>query len=170
VTVTCQTCGKAFDVQPSRLKWGRGKSCSPACQHAAVRSKLSRKVTKTCMGCGIEYQRPPSHADHGRGKGTYCSRVCRDRYRVGNLHPQYIGVRPDPARGPNWQAQRRRAKARDQGTCQHCGAVGTDVHHIRPFRLFNDYRVANRMDNLITLCAPCHRRADAAFQAAEAAA
>jgi 5-methylcytosine-specific restriction endonuclease McrA len=62
-------------------------------------------------------------------------------------------------------AQKRKARARDDRTCQHCGAPGSDVHHIRPFRFFTDYREANELTNLITLCKPCHRRADAAIQA-----
>ncbi len=44
-----------------------------------------------------------------------------------------------------------------------------DVHHLTPFRAFgylpgtNDqYRVANRLENLITLCSACHRRVERA--------
>jgi DEAD/DEAH box helicase domain-containing protein len=45
------------------------------------------------------------------------------------------------------------------------------MHHIRPFREFgyvpgqNDhYRQANRLENLVTLCPSCHRRAEAGQQ------
>ncbi len=74
--------------------------------------------------------------------------------------------------GPNWARQRARALARDGHRCQRCGAKATPdrplhVHHIRPFRTFgyipgvNDaYKEANRLDNLITLCARCHRLAE----------
>ncbi|RME43150.1 MAG: DUF1998 domain-containing protein, partial [Chloroflexi bacterium] len=50
-----------------------------------------------------------------------------------------------------------------------------DIHHISPFRDFGyvpgeneRYRVANQLDNLITLCRVCHRRAENAqrFQGA----
>jgi DEAD/DEAH box helicase domain-containing protein len=44
-----------------------------------------------------------------------------------------------------------------------------DVHHLTPFRSFGyvpglneNYRLANDLDNLITLCRACHRRAEAA--------
>jgi DEAD/DEAH box helicase domain-containing protein len=75
-------------------------------------------------------------------------------------------------RGPNWARQRERARARDGYRCRHCGAGERpgrqhDVHHLRPFRSFgwvagqNDgYRAANELDNLITLCVSCHRRAE----------
>ncbi len=88
---------------------------------------------------------------------------------------QDAGVLPSPADyGPNWPAQRDRARARDGYSCRHCGASerdgrAHDVHHITPFRAFgyvrgvNDfYKLANRLDNLITLCPACHRRVERA--------
>jgi len=75
-------------------------------------------------------------------------------------------------RGPSWPAQRDRARARDGYRCQWCGAeerpgLQHHVHHIVPFREagwipgVNDNHVwANRLDNLITLCPSCHRRAE----------
>jgi len=165
IDATCQTCGKTFQVVASRFKFGRGRSCSPACQHIAVARQQSQAITLTCLGCGKTYERAPSHAAGTSGKGKFCSRACRDINRVGDLHPQYLGG-PTANRGPNWQAQRRAALQRDGRTCQHCGATSQSVHHIRPFRFFIDYVEANDLVNLIALCDPCHRKADAAIQAA----
>ncbi len=76
--------------------------------------------------------------------------------------------------GPNWAAQRDAARARDGYACRHCGAAERqgrqhDVHHLTPFRVFgyvpgvNDlYLLANRLENLITLCPACHRRVEQA--------
>lgn len=78
--------------------------------------------------------------------------------------------------GPNWQEQRRKTLERDGQRCRTCGATarpgaGLHVHHIRPFRDYgyipgkNDaYKVANQLENLVTLCASCHRRAEAGQQ------
>ena len=67
--------------------------------------------------------------------------------------------------GPNWQTQRKRARARDGFRCQICGAVENgrehDVHHIIPLRRFSSYQRANQLSNLATLCRTCHRRAEA---------
>jgi DEAD/DEAH box helicase domain-containing protein len=75
-------------------------------------------------------------------------------------------------RGPNWEEQRARARARDGYRCRHCGAPerpnrAHDVHHVEPFRTFgyvrggNDrYLEANRLENLVTLCRSCHRRVE----------
>ncbi len=68
--------------------------------------------------------------------------------------------------GPNWLQQRKRARKRDNYTCQNptCGITEEEygqelsVHHKAPFVYFNDYLEANKLDNLISLCEPCHRK------------
>ncbi len=86
---------------------------------------------------------------------------------------QEMGVLSAPVDyGPNWSVQRNAARARDGCVCRNCGATERenrqhDVHHITPFRAFgykpgvNDfYELANRLENLITLCSTCHRRVE----------
>jgi len=80
--------------------------------------------------------------------------------------------------GPNWSQQRQLALARDEHRCRSCGATGDTVlhvHHIRPFREYGyipgeneNYRQANAIGNLITLCPGCHRRAESGQQARSA--
>ncbi|MEJ2757156.1 MAG: DUF1998 domain-containing protein [Anaerolineales bacterium] len=72
----------------------------------------------------------------------------------------------DPNRyGPNWPQQRDAARQRDNYTCQNCGlredGRSHDVHHKIPFKAFDNFMEANRLENLITLCPTCHRRAEA---------
>lgn len=70
-------------------------------------------------------------------------------------------------RGRDWHRARARALKRDGYACQHCGKAGAglQVHHVRPFNLFEDWREANKLANLLTLCPPCHTRADNRFWA-----
>jgi DEAD/DEAH box helicase domain-containing protein len=88
---------------------------------------------------------------------------------------QRAGVlKPKIDYGPNWPAQRDAARARDNYRCRRCSAPERDgrrhdVHHLTPFRAFgyvpgaNDlYKLANRLDNLISLCPSCHRQAERA--------
>lgn len=67
--------------------------------------------------------------------------------------------------GPTWPRQRERARERDGFRCQVCGLAETnrahDVHHKTPFRSFASAQAANQLENLITLCPACHRRAEA---------
>jgi DEAD/DEAH box helicase domain-containing protein len=76
--------------------------------------------------------------------------------------------------GPEWPGVRDAARRRDGHRCRQCNAPeregrAHDVHHLRPFREFgyiagenrND-RLANVLDNLITLCPACHQRAESA--------
>ena len=71
--------------------------------------------------------------------------------------------------GANWQAQRKKALERDDYRCRTCGseAEPLHVHHVRPFREYGyvpgrnrNYLQANRLENLVTLCPSCHRRAE----------
>jgi len=92
---------------------------------------------------------------------------------VGRLRLSGLWVSERLDYGPNWAAQRDRARARDGYRCRRCGAPERpgrqhDVHHLRPFREFGyvpgeneAYLRANRLENLITLCPACHRQAEA---------
>jgi DEAD/DEAH box helicase domain-containing protein len=66
--------------------------------------------------------------------------------------------------GPNWLLQKKLARMRDHFTCQVCGIMETDqahhVHHRVPYKLYTNYEQANQLDNLITICPTCHRRAE----------
>jgi len=66
--------------------------------------------------------------------------------------------------GPQWSAIRQLVRERDQFTCQMCGALEVDrahhVHHKIPLRSFTSLELANSLDNLITLCPNCHRKAE----------
>ncbi len=70
--------------------------------------------------------------------------------------------------GPDWDAIRNRVRARDRFRCQGCGApeIGQPhhVHHKIPFRAFPSREQANQLDNLVTLCPACHRRAELAVR------
>ena len=170
VMLICPHCQTSFMRHASRLQHGRGKYCSTACQYAATKARpKTNQVSLICVHCQQPFVKYHSHIAQQKGGGKYCSRLCRDLHRAGTNHPQYLTGEGQEKRGPNWQAQRRKALRRDQRICQHCDADGTDVHHIVPFRLFGleRYIEANRLTNLITLCEACHRKADADIQRAE---
>ena len=84
--------------------------------------------------------------------------------------------------GPEWPARRNAARRRDGFRCRACGAPELpgrqhDVHHIIPFRAYvanpalrqnlppaEAWVLANGMENLVTLCSSCHRRAESSVR------
>ena len=65
--------------------------------------------------------------------------------------------RPDLNKS-RWQTMRKQARIRDGNRCRTCGATAKlSVHHIVMARDGG----RDTLDNLVTLCASCHRRADA---------
>ena len=66
--------------------------------------------------------------------------------------------------GPDWARISLAVRTRDAFRCQVCGAAEAgrehDVHHKIPFRAFASASLANRLDNLVTLCRADHRRAE----------
>ena len=66
--------------------------------------------------------------------------------------------------GPDWNRIRLAVRTRDGFRCQACGAAESgrehDVHHKIPFKAFSSVVEANQLDNLITLCSSCHRKAE----------
>lgn len=65
--------------------------------------------------------------------------------------------------GPNWEFNRNAARARDNYLCRRCGVTEEemgrqcDVHHLKRFQSFNNnYKLANALPNLISLCPDCH--------------
>lgn len=73
--------------------------------------------------------------------------------------------------GTDWPDIRDEVLQRDRHECQRCGisheehkkrddlfppGKGLHVHHITPFREFDSVDEANRLENLVALCARCH--------------
>lgn len=76
--------------------------------------------------------------------------------------------------GPDWPRLTELVRSRDGFRCQVCGKPegprAHDVHHKIPLRAFAQvgasppYLMANRLENLVTLCSDCHRRAETAVR------
>lgn len=101
-----------------------------------------------CEGCGVIFEHP-AHQDR-----KYCSVSCSKE--TGPESYSWKGG-TDSYRGANWQSRRREVLSRDNEKCTVCGREESlHVHHIRPFRKFDDYKEANNIQNLVTLCSTCH--------------
>jgi hypothetical protein len=180
-TYVCMWCGKEF------VEWTYRNRvfCSHQCmsEYAAIQPKPNLRkpqnyVTLNCEWCGKEYTIHKIFINRTHKNGTkttsrFCSMECISQYRSeimkGENNPQYIDGNSinNLDRGENWLSQRRKALKRDFHTCKICGTgynsdgIIIDVHHIIPYRLFNgDYKEANKLSNLITLCRKCHAKVE----------
>jgi hypothetical protein len=85
---------------------------------------------------------------------------------TGDENPAWEGGY-DPYYGPNWYEQREKARERDGYECRACGLTDEEhkanydceleMHHIQRAGSFDDYEKMNQLDNLLTLCTPCHQ-------------
>lgn len=175
----CPQCKERFTPE-----WAGQKYCTAACGHKArgltIRGKDHPRwrggdVAVSCEACGKKFTRCINQVE--RANHIFCSVKCRAKrqgtYQGGADHPMWKGGYA-PYYGPDWPAQRAKARERDSNICQHCGKPGNgttlDIHHKIPFRTFgyvsgenNLDETANKLTNLITLCMVCHRIADAAI-------
>lgn len=66
--------------------------------------------------------------------------------------------------GKGWKKLAESIRERDGYSCTNCGAkegeTAFSVHHIRPFKDFEDKELANERGNLTTLCPRCHHLAE----------
>ncbi len=168
-TATCKSCNSAFEYYPSDKP---GVYC-PDCVETADGllpenpSQKGERITTECRTCGAALEVRPRLLEK-RTQGCFCSRECHGEWLsenvVGPDHHQWEGGPIEYGR--SWWRIRRQALERDDYECQHCGSgrdeIGRnpDVHHRRPVRSFDRLEQAHTMDNVITLCRSCHRRAE----------
>jgi len=182
VPVECDWCGENLRVERARAEQDH-QFCGDSCmgnwesenESGENAPHYKGKVTVECAACGSDIERYPSRVEDG--KKYLCSDECKadyysDKYSGENSwHWKGGGIH---YYGPNWAEQRRKAILRDQARCQGCGIAESEnverygrmitAHHIQPFRSYrrNDggynYKKANKLENLTTLCDSCHHR------------
>jgi len=87
----------------------------------------------------------------------YLEKVSLEREKLPEERP-WLG---DEGNRAGFGDQRFKALERDDWTCQSCGkdlnGKVAEVHHRKPVKEFSNPKEANRLDNLETLCADCHK-------------
>lgn len=107
-------------------------------------SIVSRK--RRCVECSAEWMTTETIVDGSVEVGAHFEPLPADPY------------------GKGWTAARAAAIARDV-RCRGClSDEGLEVHHRKPVREFTRPEDAHYLDNLVTLCRPCHRSAENAYR------
>ncbi|MEY7847986.1 HNH endonuclease [Natrarchaeobius sp. A-rgal3] len=168
-TTTCESCGDSFSYYPSDKD---GVYCSECVEEAIGLlpenpSEKAERIIVECECCGADLEVRPAKAEK-RERGCFCTLECYGEWLsehvVGPDHHQWAGGAIEY--GQEWWRVRRQALERDGYECQHCGADADDlgrnpdVHHLEPVRSFDRPADAHTMDNVVTLCRSCHRRAE----------
>lgn len=163
-TLSCELCKKDFFSEKPKKRF-----CSPKCigGYNAIRNKgrNSTKVKINCSNCGKEFLRKPSEL---KAETNYCSYDCMGEHyaKTGRFSGENNGTWQGgdiDYYGPNWRDARRETRKRDNYKCQDCGITEEEygqelsVHHIKRFRDCVDYKEANQLNNLVSVCEPCHR-------------
>lgn len=115
-----------------------------------------------CTHCGKRFDDPRDGRERKSGK-AFCSLDCCNAHRRGENNPAWRGGHREYY-GPDWRAIRRQARRRDNNECRRCGATANgrelDVHHIKPVSSFENPNDANTLENVVTLCKPCHMKSE----------
>lgn len=178
-STACEICGAPFEYYPSEKA---GRFCPDCVEDEPWRSPpvaegpdhprwKGGKVRRACVVCGGFVERYPSGFV---SEVVLCSESCRgewlSRSFEGEGHPNWKGG-GNQEYGSGWRTVREKALERDGYRCVGCGATRTelgrnpDVHHIVPVRSFakseaHDTGAAHRLDNVVSHCISCHRKAE----------
>lgn len=175
----CEICGAPFEYYPSE-KVGRfcptcveneSWQAPPVVRGSAHPRWSGGKVRRECIVCGATVVRYPSGFV---SDVVLCSEPCRRTWLseafTGEGHPNWKGG-GNEAYGSGWNDLREKALERDSHECVVCGKTrddigrNPDVHHIVPVRWFVESEEhekvdAHSLDNVVSLCIDCHRKAD----------
>lgn len=165
ISLICQECQNSFEVIKSRkdAKYC-GRNCLGAANGRRAKEKLSKQVMVSCSYCESTFNKKPSEVK----PLNFCTIECMGIYYSQNElfsgeNSGTWGGGKISYYGSNWLAQRRAARKRDELTCQRCGIQEIEygqelsVHHIIPFSTIDDFKSANELSNLVSVCEPCHR-------------
>lgn len=175
----CANCGTTVTSNLYRMRQWNNVFCNKGCysewQSRNQIGKGRKRISVRCEWCGEELETIPCL----EGRKKFCNRECRGKWHSQNFrgarHPNWRGGTPDYY-GDNWTEQRRKALKRDNHQCQRCkryqgqDGIRLNVHHIKKFRLFGyvqgvneNYKQANQLSNLVTLCVSCHSTVEPRF-------
>lgn len=166
----CPECGRAFRRHQSVYTRYCSKEC--AGKHSYVVQHNRKYEERHCRHCGSIMGGAGL-----RRRRQFCDAACRTAYAEDVPRDDYLAIlRTENSemkivlgyRGDNWPQQRRNARHRDHYRCQRCGKHERElerqlsVHHIKPFREFGieNYKAANVLANLVSLCSPCHKHVE----------
>ena len=157
----CEYCGTEVETYSDTQK-----VCGD-CRGKAISDAKDQGFTEVCEWCGDEVHIEPWELEWK--DMFFCDMDCKASWqsenRRGEDNPRWKGGY-SRSYGKSWPEQQSEALKRDEFKCRVCGdgvdeiGKNPDVHHITPFRKFDNHVEANSLDNLICLCPTHHQKAE----------
>jgi 5-methylcytosine-specific restriction endonuclease McrA len=170
----CEYCGNVFSRSRGNKTDSENEFCSRECYHGWNKEtgalagennpQYKEPLLLECEQCSCDYEVPPVHSE-----SRFCSAECRHdwlRQRTGTDHPlhqggydYYVAIRQGLS-DVGWETLRKEHNADE---CEMCGAETSpndrdlSLHHILPVLSGG----TNEAYNFMTLCEPCHSKAEA---------
>lgn len=173
----CLYCNKDISVIKSRQE--SHKFCSYPCYLAYRKLNIydyvkekDMKNIRICVNCECEFYRIESLVYRDNNKRVYCSRKCMGEYFErkklfsGKNNGMYVNGNSYLNRGDSWASQAIKVRKRDSNCCRLCKTTKSkcfEVHHIVPYSMYSNEKLANRLINLVTLCYDCHKKIHSHF-------
>lgn len=161
VIKSCVMCNEDFEVK--FYQRNAIFTCSKECSNRKLTvSKLRGKYLQCDMCDKLVYKMPKKVK-----RNNFCSYKCDHLYR--NTVKQLGSSRKLLAErkkyyGEDWGRITRALREEQEYKCLDCGiseeeyGQNLSVHHIIPFITFDTKEEANKRDNLVGVCEPCHRK------------
>lgn len=177
VTRECPTCGSSVTRRKAKAEKRDHFFCDQDCYtewkqenyQGSDNPSATHDVSVSCCRCGAGKTVTPSR--YMRNSRFFCDRDCRGAWmsenRVEEQALAWKGGEGDTEYLGGWTRQRERALERDFYECRVCGmsneehneehGMNLHVHHQTPKDSFERDSEANRLTNLLTVCAACHK-------------
>jgi len=158
--IKCFNCKKEINISLARIKRSKNIHCSRECYRQTAKKIVRSDDFKKKVSLGMKgvntwaagKKRPLQSGENSyfwKGGVSKINRTERQNYTATLEYKEF----------------RRAVLKRDNYTCQICGArtklgkrILIQIDHIKPFSLFPELRMD--MNNVRTLCKPCHYKTD----------
>jgi 5-methylcytosine-specific restriction endonuclease McrA len=142
------------------------KYCSHYCNNVArnINSRLTNLVYIQCNWCDKLVVKTKKRADSSKKK-NFCSEKCHNKFMKYIKH-DFIHNKKRVYKdyGPFWGIIRNEVRKQQNYKCADCGINEKEygkqlsIHHKIPFSSFDTIEEANKLNNLVGICEPCHRK------------
>jgi len=160
IKTECIMCGTEFNIPNKKPYISRPQTCCAYCTNRRIGLLKINGFYKQCIVCDKIMWVSKVHSER-KTCGKECQNLSYSIFAEYKQSEKKFGSKK--YYGSNWESQRRRARSRDSFKCRKCGisekeyGIQLSVHHIKPFVYFDSYKEANKLENLISVCEPCHR-------------